>query len=27
MKFVFFGFGERRKWTRWWRGWWGQCLS
>jgi len=20
MKFVFFGFGERRKWTWWWRG-------
>jgi len=23
---LFFGFGERRKWTRWWRGWWGQFL-
>jgi len=22
----FFGFGERRKWTRWWRGGWGQCV-
>ena len=21
----FFGFGERRQWTRWWRSWWGQC--
>jgi len=23
MEFVFFGFGERIKWTRWWRCWWG----
>ena len=23
VNFVFFGFEERRKWTRWWRGWWG----
>jgi len=23
----FFGFGELRKWTRWWRDWWGHCLS
>ena len=27
MEFVFFGFRERIKWTRWWRGWWGNALN